>query len=213
MSNKKKGRIFSFQYLAFDLIRFTAIIPGLIWLRPKIIFESNVAKKKVKDGALLISNHSGFFDPIYLQFCIWYRRLNFVCRKEFFNGVSGVFFRVFHCIGIDKENCSFDAFRNIIDILKSDKIVAMFPEGQVNDGSGQLAQFKTGVAMLALKSGKPVVPVYIKRKEHFYNRIVMVVGETIETDKLFPETGAFAKIDKIAEYLYEKEKYLKELAK
>ena len=37
-----------------------------------------------------------------------------------------------HCIQVDKENFSMDSFHEVIRRLKDDKVVLIFPEGQVN---------------------------------------------------------------------------------
>ena len=52
---KEKGKK---SYFFYDFVKITAAIPGLIWFRPKRIYVNENAKKKIKGGALLISNHS-----------------------------------------------------------------------------------------------------------------------------------------------------------
>lgn len=174
-----KNKSIKISYLFYDIVKVAAGIPGLIWHRPKIYYENSAAKKRIKNGAIVISNHLGFFDPIYLQYAIWYRRHHFICLQKFIDGKLGWLFKGFLCIPIDKENFSINSFHTIIDHLKNDEMVSMFPEGKVNDGSGQMAQFKSGVVLMAMQSAKPIVPVYILQKKKWFERIRIIIGEPV----------------------------------
>ena len=89
----------------------------------------------------------------------------------------------------------------------------MFPEGAVNDGSGETATFKSGVTLMAFQGKVPIVPMYIKKKEHWYERLTMVIGEPID-DFSNPEAKMnFGLIDKITEKLQNKESELEALVK
>ena len=75
--------------------------PLLLWFRVKRIYSSPEAKKKIKGGALLISNHISLADPMYLLLAIWYRRHHFVAMQKMFENkfkkwlFSKVFMAVF----------------------------------------------------------------------------------------------------------------------
>lgn len=178
MENKKKKKI-SLHYLFYDTVKIIAGIPGLIWHRPRIYYENENASEKIRGGALVVSNHLGFFDPIYLQYAIWYRRHHFICLQKFIDGKLGWMFRHFLCIPIDKENFSINSFHEIVDHLKNDEIVSMFPEGKVNDGSGEMASFKSGAVLMSFQSRKPIIPVYIAAKRTWFERIRVIIGQPI----------------------------------
>ena len=36
--------------------------------------------------------------------------------------------------------------------------------------------------MMAMMSGAPIIPIYLKRRKHFYSRIVIGVGEPIKIE-------------------------------
>ncbi|MBS7263231.1 MAG: 1-acyl-sn-glycerol-3-phosphate acyltransferase [Eubacteriales bacterium] len=196
------------NYIFYYFVKYTAALPGLIWMRPKILFESEAAAERIRGGAILIANHMGFFDPVYMMFAVWYRRQHFVCLKSFFEGKAGWLFRQFHCIPIDKNNFGMGSFRAIIDELKKDEVVSLFPEGKVNDGSGELAAFKSGVVLMALRSGKPIIPIYVRPKKHWYERLRVMIGEPIRVEM---PAVSFQKIDAFAALLHDKEERLKEL--
>lgn len=206
---KKTNSLFSVRYLFYDFVKITGVIPGYIWLRPKLRYINAKARRRIRGGALVISNHRGFIDPIYLQFAIWYRRHRFVCLESFFKGKKAWLFRAFLCIPIDKENVSLDSVRDIIAHLENDELVTIFPEGQVNDGTGEMAAFKSGVVLMALRSGKPIVPIYIKERKHFLSRLTAAIGEPIDINEVYKDVPMFKKLELTSKMLEEKEEELK----
>ena len=198
------------NYFVYDFIKATAAIPGLIWFRPKIRYASPAAKEKLRGGVLLVSNHAGFLDPVCLMIAIWYRRHHFVCLSDFFNGkLKRWLFTRFHCIPIDRDNLTLDALRPITEELQKEHLVAMFPEGHVTSDTN-LAPFKSGMILLSMQSGKPIVPVYMKKREHWYSRVVIGIGEKVNARE---ELGARPSLTKINEMTKRLETAEEELAR
>ena len=210
-AKRQKAKLFSFRYFFYDFIKITGALPGLIWLRPKWIYETPTAKKRLRNGCIVISNHYSFFDPVYLMYAIWYRRHHFICGKEFFESKYKKWFQAFLCIPIDRENFRMDSLRQITDELKSGSLITLFPEGHINDGSGQLAGFKSGMVLMALQGKAPIVPVYFKPKEHFYNRLRVAIGEPLDIISRYGSRPTFSQIEQIASELQAKEEALKTL--
>jgi 1-acyl-sn-glycerol-3-phosphate acyltransferase len=208
----KKSKLFDFKYLFFDFVRLTAA-PGLLWFRPKKIYENEAAKKKIKGKAILIANHVGVVDPLYLMLVIWYRRHRFICKSELMESGAGKFWlSLFRCIPIDKDNASFSTVRRIVDALKDGELVSMFPEGQVHTQSDKPSAFKSGMILMSVQSGAPIIPVYVKPRKHFYNRITAVIGEPCSVTEMYGERPKFSEIDEAAKLLHEKEMKLMELS-
>jgi 1-acyl-sn-glycerol-3-phosphate acyltransferase len=65
-------------------------------------------------------------------------------------------------------------------ILESGAVLGLFPEGKVSHAEAQLGPFRRGVGYLALKSGVPVVPVWLRGTSELYLRreLVVRVGAT-----------------------------------
>jgi 1-acyl-sn-glycerol-3-phosphate acyltransferase len=207
----KKAKLFSFKNIVLDFVRITAA-PGLLWFRPKHIYENEAAKKKIKGAAIVIMNHVGMIDPMYLMLAIWYRRHRFVCKADLMKSkLGGFWLRLFRCIPIDRENASFNSMRQIVDVLKEGNLVSMFPEGQVNLGSEMPAAFKSGMILMSVQSGAPIIPVYIKPRKHAYERIIAVIGEPFSVTEKYGPRPKFSQIDEAAQYLREKEIKLMEL--
>ncbi len=208
MKEKRKTN----NYLFYDFVKLTAAIPGLLWFRTKKVYASKRAKEKIRGGALLISNHSGDIDPIILMFAVWYRRHHFIATTDLFNTkLKRFLFESFHCIEVDKENVSMNAFREIVSLLQKDKLVSIFPEGYLTRNE-EVQKFKSGVVLMAVTAKKPIVPVYVKKRKSFFRRQCVVIGEPINPIEICGKMPSLSEMEKIAELLREKEKELKEIA-
>lgn len=197
--------------LFYDFVKVTAAIPGLLWLRPKIMYENDNARAKIRGGALVVSNHSGFLDPLYVMYAIPYRRMHFVCGIEFFKSKAGWFFKQFHCIPIDRNNFSMDSFRQITSDMDNGNLVGLFPEGHVNLDSGNLDTFKSGMIMMAAKGNYPIIPVYVKKRKHVMERMVAIIGEPVKVGEENGSMPTFAKIAEMTTLLQKKEQTLKDM--
>ena len=209
----KKSRVFSFRYLIHDLMRIFGA-PGLLFFRPKKIYVSDKAKKLIKGGALIISNHISIHDPMYLMLGLWYRRHHFVAMKQLFDNskfTKWLFTYAFLCIPIDRDNFSIMTFKEIVAHLQAGEAVTMFPEGHVNAEEKGTQTFKSGMVVMALRSGCPIVPVYIKRRKHWYSRLVFAIGEPINVKDFCEGTPNINDVNKATLFLQEQEAKLAEL--
>ena len=213
MKEQEKHKLFSIEYWFYDLVKVTAALPGIIILRPKIIFENPEAKKKLKGGALVVANHVGNLDPMYLQFAFWYRRYRFVCAEEFLHSKGRFFFKNFLCLGVDRENFGMGSFKAIVAALKRDELVCMFPEGHIGDSEKGMGAFKSGMVMMAMQGGKPIVPVFLQLPKAPFFRLVMAIGEPVDVRKACGEKPSMVAIDSVTTMIHDKEIQLEELAK
>lgn len=205
-------KLFSLKYWFFDLVRVTAAVPGLIWLRPRWRYESPEARKTLRGGVLIAANHTSHLDPVYTQFAVPYRRQRFVCMKEFFEK-SGPrrFFKGFMCIPIDRENVSMKTIREITGALSEGWVVSIFPEGRITTGG--TGMFKSGVILMAAQSGCPIVPVYIQKPAHWWNRLKICIGEPVDVIRMCGGKPNLEQMKEISETLRAKEEGLRELCR
>lgn len=73
-------------------------------------------------------------------------------------------------IWLDRDKADFGAFRLAADVLKSGVALGIAPEG-TRSQNGQLQEGKPGTALLAQKTGVPIVPVAIAGTEEFFRRL------------------------------------------
>lgn len=205
----KKAKLFSLKYWFYDFCFLTGAFFGLIYFRPKWIYENEKARQRIKSGALVIGNHNSYFDPVYMMAAIYYRRHHFVCKQEFLQSKARFFFKNFLCIGIDNENPTIGSFKEIVNHLKSGELVTIFPEGRIIE-EDNLQKFKSGFALMAVKANVSIIPVYVKKRENKLQRLVLAIGEPIDVSQYRHD---MSKINQLAEVLHQKEEKLALLTK
>ena len=100
-------------------------------------------------------------------------------------------------------------YHNIADVLGSDKLLAIFPEGHINfDEKPEVKNFKGGVALFAIMNKVPVVPIYIVKRKKWYQRQRIVLGEPIHLESICDGIPSIRDVDKVSEYLHQKEEEL-----
>lgn len=183
----------------------TGAIPTLLWLRPKIHYP--FGKPNKKGSLLVLGNHGTWIDPIIIHTVFPFRRLNSIATKDLFDTpVKNRLFTLMHCIKIDKDNFSIGSFREIVERLDEGKLVLIFPEGQVHSrGGNEIMAFKSGIILMAHKSGAPVIPVYVVKREKWYRRQHIVVGQNIDIKSQLGRIPTVDAINSAGEFLREKE--------
>lgn len=199
---KRSGIVYNFCY---DFVKITGAIPTLLWMRPKILYPFGRPRMR---GAMLVSaNHRSFLDPVIVHCTFKGRRLHCLATKELYNTkIKERFFNLMHCIKTDKENFSLSAFHDVIERLQEGKVVVIFPEGQVNLGKeerpdGGLSPFKSGAALMAHKSGAPILPIYIVKREKWYQRQTVVVGKPIDVCAILGKMPSLEALTQVSEEL------------
>lgn len=206
---KGKTRKRPFRFFVYDFVKWTGAWPIVVWFRIKCIYENKDAKKKIKGGALICANHISYKDPIILSTVMWYRRLHFVALKEMFSTkLATWFFTHILCLPIDRQNVSINSFKDIIEVLKDRRVVGIFPEGHINHEEGKLDFFKSGIVLMAMRAKVPIVPMVIIKKDRWWQRQKVVVGQPIN----LPEGNLnLDQISEFSEILRQKEGELIEL--
>ena len=111
-------------------------------------------------GVILASNHSSYFDPIHLGLAVP-RNIRWIAKKSFFDvWWLGWFFKVTGCLPVNSEKANVETIKGALLVLREGEMLGIFPEGS-RSRSGKLMSGELGVALLALRSGAPVVPVAI----------------------------------------------------
>ena len=203
MKNNKAKKRSNFIY---DFIKITGILPALLWFRPKIYHVGDKKKHNVKGGVMIISNHISFVDVILLPCIFWKRRLYSLATKDLFNTEAKAnFFTKVNCIIVDQENFSMSSFHAVADRLKEGKAILAFPEGHVNQKDTQLQAFKSGIILMSHIGKAPILPVYITKRDKWYQRTVAVMGDPIDIKELCGERPSLAVMDEASKYVHEKE--------
>ena len=71
-----------------------------------------------------------------------------------------------------------------LGVLDKNRKVVIFPEGRINK-SDKFLSFKSGAVLAAMKTGAPIIPLYIGGKYGLFKRVKVVLGEPIYIKKCF----------------------------
>jgi len=117
--------------------------------------EGNVPRR---GGVLYCPNHISDADPAAI-FVTAPRRCWMVGKKELFQiPVLGPYFAQLQGIQIHRDTPDRAALRRIEEVLKGGEAVLLFPEGRASE-DGRLQPLQSGVALVALRTGTPIVPI------------------------------------------------------
>ena len=197
---KKRNRNIG-QYFLYDFVKATGFLPAWIWLRPKIIRESDKVPKRIKGGVLIASNHVTYIDPIILHLAFLHRRLHSIATKDVAKTkLRKLFFTVANCIFIDKQNFSMSSLREICDRLREEKAVVIFPESSVHE-QNVVREYKSGVVLMSALSKKPILPVCIIKGKKKLSRVKVVIGEPIDIVSMYGPMPTADQIDQVCQML------------
>ena len=128
-------------------------------------------------GALLCGNHTCMSDPLCVVFAIGHQPQCRVMAKEELMGIPvlGWLLKKAGIIGVKRGRADVGAIKEAMRALKNGEKLLLFPEGtRVEEGGEGTAH--TGAALLATRTGVPIVPVYIPRKKKWFRRTRVVFG-------------------------------------
>ena len=146
----------------------------LIIYRFKVYGSENLPYGRV----IICANHTSLADPILAALSVKTKeRLYFMAKAELFkNPLFGGLIRFFGAFPIDRGASDIGAIKHTLGLLKAEKKILMFPQGTRFSSSEKMA-LKSGAAMLSLKTGTPILPMYITTgRKMFINRIEVRIG-------------------------------------
>ncbi|HPL54165.1 MAG TPA: lysophospholipid acyltransferase family protein [Bacillota bacterium] len=147
----------------------------LFFYNYRVIGRENIPK----DGAYIVcSNHVSAIDPIFVGISIPHR-MYFMAKVELFkNKLIGALMHGLGVFPIKRGEADIKGIKTSLKILNSGKVLALFPEGTRNKTDEAIAE--PGIAMIAIRSKTPVVPVAIISSYKFFRRTRVVIGKPVE---------------------------------
>ncbi len=129
-------------------------------------------------GALLCANHISGWDPFLIAVSLPRdSRLVVMAKDELFHiPVVGFLLRKLGIFPVKRGGNDLGAMKTAIRSLNEGKRLLVFPEG-TRVGSEGAVEAKGGVAVMASRTGTPMVPVYCGTKQKFLHRTTIVFGE------------------------------------
>jgi 1-acyl-sn-glycerol-3-phosphate acyltransferase len=113
------------------------------------------------DGpAILVCNHISGLDPTVLQ-SVSHRLITWMMAREYFEMRSMHWlFKSVRAIPVNRGGRDLAATRTALRVLERRRVLGIFPEGRIAE-NGMILPFQTGVAMMAIRSGVPVIPAFL----------------------------------------------------
>lgn len=138
-----------------------------------------VGREHIPEGAAVICpNHTSASDPFFVVYAFGRGRvMRAMAKKEVMNiPVIGWILSKAGVFGVDRGAADIGAVKNALRVLKEGRKLLMFPEG-TRVGAGESVEAKTGAAMFAVRTGAPIVPVYIPAKKRWFRPTTVVIGQ------------------------------------
>ena len=93
--------------------------------------------------------------------------------------VVGWFLRKMGAFGVDRGNSDINAVKTSIRALREGCHLLIFPEG-TRVKEGETAEIKGGAAMIAVRAGVRMLPVFIDRKKRLFSKTRIIFGRPYE---------------------------------
>lgn len=142
-------------------------------------------------AAILCANHTSLQDPMLLAAYIK-RPVRFMAKQELYK--YKLLARLMRALGaypVSRGERDLSAVRASLELLKNGDMIGVFPEGhRFKDGS--VHPLQGGVALIAIRSGAPVVPAYISGGYRLFRRMKLTLGAPITLNDIGNLSGSAA---------------------
>jgi 1-acyl-sn-glycerol-3-phosphate acyltransferase len=177
---------------------FYTFAKGVLWFLFRLLYRMRITGHRniPKKGAfILCGNHIHRFDgPALLAFST--RKLALMAKKELFRKkLFAMIFRAAGVFPVDRKATDMEAYRHTLNVLGEGKGLLIFSQGT---RMKEFENAKSGVALFALKSGAPIIPVGISGTYRFFSKVNIHFGEPISMGKY---AGLKIKSDLLAEVM------------
>jgi len=139
-----------------------------------------------KEGVIIASNHRSYADPVILTMPMK-KPVTYMAKEELFqNKLFGAFIRSLGAFPVKRGAGDMQVIDDCVNILDSGRNVVIFPEG-TRSKENKVGRGKTGVALIAAKSGADVLPmgiVFEGEKLHFRSKVTLRIGKIIKSEEL-----------------------------
>lgn len=162
--------------------------------------ETHGEENVPKDGAFIIcGNHVDFVKvPVIVLFTP--RKVNFIAKAELFeNPILSWLGNLFDVISVKRGKQDVDSMKRSLKVLNNGEGLGLFPEG-TRHGLEKGVKVKNGAAFMALRTGKPIVPVGVKVEKH---KIVLNYGIPLDYSQYQSRTPEKETLEKVTNEMME----------
>lgn len=145
--------------------------PPVKWLLWKFfaIHVDGLERIPSQGAAILAANHRSWLDALVVAIMAD-RPVHMVAKESLFRiPIIGFILRRAYVLEARRDGTDYVVLRRALQALKEGHLVGLFPEG-TRSRTGELLEPRGGVALLALHSAAPVLPVAVRGTEQVYER-------------------------------------------
>ena len=162
-----------------------------------------IGREKVPDGGcVLVANHTQWADPVLVGTALGNQYpLVAMAKKELFQiKLLGPLISALGAFPVDRGTADIGAIKTSLKAVKEGKKLLIFPEGGTKHKAGDEA--KVGAAMIAARTGAPIVPSYISENKKFRSKVYVVFGDAYIPEKTKSKDGYRAIADDMMRRIY-----------
>lgn len=157
------------------IVRFILRVFFTVFFKVEIVNLQNVPKT---GSAILCANHNAELG----MFFIGYRLKRFVrwmAKEELFKyPIFSSFIRWAGAFPVKRGKGDIGSVKTVLRLIKEGHIIGMFPEGtRVKNKNQAQVNAKAGVAMFAVQTGAPILPVAVEGGNKLFGKVRVIFGE------------------------------------
>lgn len=162
-----------------DLVKFIALIIFSVLYRVELIGRENIPPK---GAAIICANHLGELDMFFMGYRVK-RLIHYMAKQELFVFPIGPILKRIGAFPVKRGKGDVSAIKTSLKLLKEGHILGIFPEGsRLKNRVGKSLKIKPGVALLAQKTGAPIIPVAVSGSYKPFSKIKVIFGEPFRLD-------------------------------
>ena len=143
---------------------------------PKVTYEDETVKDKLKGPCILIANHTSHSDGSFIPQVFWRKKINVLVTSKWYDKkMLHVFFSHLRYIPINLKEMDNSWIEKAVELIRKGESVLIFPEGKLSK-DGTLGEFHPGFLMLARLTDVPVIPLAISGGYRKFHRQSIAVG-------------------------------------
>lgn len=163
------------------------VVLFIVKFKYKIIIQCK-EKLPEKGGFIIASNHQSNLDPLFIGLGS-NRTIRFMAKDELFkNKILAFIMRNLGSFPVTRGTGDHSAVDKAIEIVQTGEVLGIFPEG-TRSKDGVLKRAKSGIVVVASKTGGDIMPVGIKYGKKLFIRRELTIkyGDLIKSKELHIE--------------------------
>jgi 1-acyl-sn-glycerol-3-phosphate acyltransferase len=139
-----------------------------------------------QQGPLIIcANHIHWQDPLAIGSALpLHYEIKFMAKEELFrNPIAAFVLQKMGAFSVDRQKADYGAIRRSFQILNEGGVLGLFPEGS-RGKPGQLQRAQKGAALIAGRSGAPVLPVLVVGPYRIGRPLKIIIGPVFNLPEL-----------------------------